>query len=246
MKPPPAIEMLDLWEDTLASTPARRALALLMAALPELGVDTLTAWTIGHRDAELLRLRELLFGRRMAAIAACESCRQKLELALDTQQMLSSRAPELALPGGLSLDLDGFSLSFRLPTTLDLLAAEAASDAETARGLILDRCLLAAEYEGAKAVSEDLPGTVIAGIARAMAEADPLADIQLRLNCPGCGHSWRAAFDIVSFLWTELDAWARRILSEVHVLARAYGWAEREIVALGPARRRYYLEMVGA
>jgi hypothetical protein len=33
-------------------------------------------------------------------------------------------------------------------------------------------------------------------------------------------------------------------LLEVHQLARAYGWSERETLALTPRRRRRYLELV--
>ena len=49
----------------------------------------------------------------------------------------------------------------------------------------------------------------------------------------------------MSFLWTEIEAWAWRMLSDVHTLARAYGWGERDILALSPTRRQFYLEMGG-
>jgi len=35
-------------------------------------------------------------------------------------------------------------------------------------------------------------------------------------------------------------------LSDVHTLARAYGWRERDILTLSPTRRQFYLNMVGA
>jgi hypothetical protein len=79
-----------------------------------------------------------------------------------------------------------------------------------------------------------------------MAEADPLADIQIAISCPACAQGWRAAFDILTFLWSEIEAWAWRMLSDVHTLASAYGWCERDILALSPTRRQFYLEMVGA
>ena len=53
-------------------------------------------------------------------------------------------------------------------------------------------------------------------------------------------------FDIVSFFWREIEEFAIRTLREIHALARAYGWAEDQILALSPTRRRCYLEMVGA
>ena len=68
-----------------------------------------------------------------------------------------------------------------------------------------------------------------------MAELDPLADVRLNLHCPDCAQEWEAGFDIVSFIWAELNAWARRLLGEVHELALTYGWSEAEILADFPS-----------
>jgi hypothetical protein len=244
VRAPSAFELLEVWEDGRARTPTYRALALLMAMLPEVSQDALTALSIGQRDAELLRLREALWGPRMAAVSACPGCRETLELTLDTGAMLSAsnRMP----PNEMSLNIAGYAIRFRLPTTVDVAAAEAEVSLESARSLLLDRCLLSAGQGAAAINSAQLPPEVVASIVKSMAEADPLADIQLKLHCPSCQLHWRAAFDIVSFLWTEIEAWARRILSDVHTLARAYGWRERDILSLSPARRQFYLDMVGA
>ncbi len=43
-----------------------------------------------------------------------------------------------------------------------------------------------------------------------------------------------------------MEARAKRLLSEVHALASAYGWSEREILGLSVARREFYLGMVRA
>ncbi|HUD55174.1 MAG TPA: hypothetical protein VMR02_08095 [Terracidiphilus sp.] len=45
---------------------------------------------------------------------------------------------------------------------------------------------------------------------------------------------------------TQIEARARRLLYEVHTLAAAYGWSEREILSLSAPRRALYLEMVRA
>ena len=79
-------------------------------------------------------------------------------------------------------------------------------------------------------------------VAAALETADPCIDFALDLRCPACGHAWTTSFDITGYLWEEIDARARRLLDEVHVLARAYGWPEREILGLTEARRAAYLE----
>lgn len=76
-------------------------------------------------------------------------------------------------------------------------------------------------------------------------QADPQANVQLNVSCPACSHQWQMTFDILSFFWTEISAWAQRILREVHVLASAYGWHEADVLAMSSMRRQCYLQMVG-
>jgi hypothetical protein len=244
-----ASELLEVWEAGFSQPPTERALALLGLGFPETSRDGLAALSIGSRDEKLLRLREGLWGPRMAAVAVCPNCRQKLELSLDSGEMLSSEqvqdATRQITPGEIALSIGEFKVTFRLPTSQDLIAMEQA-DPGGCRSLLLDRCLLSARHGDASMNSGELPPDVAEDIVQRMVEADPLADIQLDLTCPSCEHHWHAVFDIVSFLWTEIEVWAWRMLRDVHTLARAYGWAERDILALSPARRQLYLEMVGA
>jgi hypothetical protein len=78
-----------------------------------------------------------------------------------------------------------------------------------------------------------------------MAEIDPQSDMQIALTCPACSQQWSAPFDIVSYLWIEINAWAVRLLHDIHRLATAYGWREADILALSPMRRQFYLELIG-
>jgi hypothetical protein len=122
----------------------------------------------------------------------------------------------------------------------------AAADPSAAEAVLVRRCVVAASCGGHPMAGDDLPAAAIDAAARRLSEADPQTDLRLALVCAGCGHRWRAPFDIVPFLWAELDTWAARALQEVHLLAAAYGWSERDILALGPVRRGRYLRMLGA
>jgi hypothetical protein len=105
--------------------------------------------------------------------------------------------------------------------------------------LLLERCI--------ELVNDSpLSSAVVEKVVAEMAAADPLADTELDLRCPACSAQWLAPFDVVGFLWGEIETWARRALRDVHTLARAYGWAEAEILALSPVRRRAYLDLVEA
>jgi hypothetical protein len=135
---------------------------------------------------------------------------------------------------------DGWDVEFRLPGVGDLAAAARSGDP---RAALLARCLVSAVRDGAAVSGADLPAAVQHRIAEAVEAADPGADLTLNVACPECGQPTRAELDIASYLWTELDSWARDVLLDVHLLATAYGWSEPEILALSPTRRRYYLEL---
>jgi hypothetical protein len=196
---------------------------------------------VGQRDSLLVALRERLFGRAMVSMTPCPTCGEKLELPMDTRQFqVSGKAP-----GELLLEQEGFRIQFRVPIGADLVACAAEPGLVAAQQRLLGSCIHAASRHGNPIDFEALPEGLVHALATTMAEADPGADLQVRVVCPVCDHQWQSTFDIVSYLWTELQDWALRALQEVHALASAYGWPERDILDLSPWRRRLYLQMVG-
>lgn len=236
MRPLSAQELLDAWELGVGEPPVRRALILLAAACPEAAFEDLARESVGRRDARLLTLREWTFGPRLVSLASCPICAERLETAFDVADIRVGSFEDAA-EEPLSLTVSGIELTFRLPNSTDLAALSSAGSVDGARRRLLDRCLLGTG-------AGDLPEEALQAVARRMAEADPQGDIELSLTCPACGHSWLAQFDIASFFWTEVDAWARVLLHEIHILASAYGWREPDILALSPWRRRSYLELI--
>jgi len=220
-----------------------RALCLLAAAWPESSPDELEQLSIGRRDDALLKLREQTFGPRLVSLAACPECGKWAELEFDVSQIRAELHP---LPSAaLAICTAGWNVQFRLPNSLDVAAIADRASVEEAQAALLERCLLAAT-PSSDALANALPPEVASAIAERMSQAEPQADVQLACSCPQCGQYWQAPFDIVTFFWTELHAWSKRTLREVHLLASAYGWGEAEILALGPARRQSYLELVSA
>jgi hypothetical protein len=212
---------------------------LLSEACPEMDGDSLSGLTIGQRDGLLLHLREWTFGPQITALAACAACGEQIEL--------SFRSTELRGPGPaseVSLALDGFTLRLRPPTTSDLVAASH-PDLARARVELLERCVVTARYLETPVEAAHLPDAVLDAAEHCLADADPHADIGVAVVCPACGARRAAAFDVVSYFWREIEAWAVRTLRDVHTLATAYGWNEQEILALSPLRRQCYLDLVG-
>jgi hypothetical protein len=230
--------MLGAWERGLQEGPVERGLTLLALASPD-DPGTLAALTIGERNRQLLALREALFGDRISALASCPRCGEALELELTARELLAA-APSTA---GLAFESDGGEVRLRLPDSRDL---QAAADAPPGRAaaVLLERCLVSARA-GTPVGADGLPERLVAEAGRRLAEADPQADVRFALTCPACAHAWSAPFDVVQYLWAEVDAWAGRTLADVHALACAYGWTESEILRLSPARRDSYLRMVG-
>ena len=243
MRAPTSHELLAAWERGLAQTPAERALELLVTACPDSPRDVLAGYSLGRRTAELLMFRERLFGRQMTAVANCPRCAERLEFSLDSAEMCAKSARDGEKQ--LSLDVGDYHISFRLPNTEDSLAIVRQTNVAEGRDLILQRCLLVASRRTEAVSRGELPSEVVDAVTESMSAADPLADVEVGVSCPSCGHAWRLAFDIVSFLWNEIESWAWRIMSDVHTLASAYGWRERDVLELSPTRRQFYLEMVG-
>jgi len=235
--------LLDVWEKGLPRPVPEKALLLLSTAFPQQSPDGLAHWSIGQRNAQLLTLREKLFGTRLVGVATCPACGERLEMQFETSDIRTGGAAEPV--ASRRLEVGGYAVQYRLPTSADLLAIQGHEDPALARQVLLERYLLSAQYDGEEAPAAALPEAVVTAIAEAMERGDPLANIELALSCPACGHRWQALLDLPAYVWSELDAWARRILREVHHLASAYGWSERDILNMRPWRRQVYLEMIG-
>ena len=231
--------LLEAWEAGVDKRTGRRALVLLAGAEAEAPGDP-ALLPVGRRDASLLDLRRRLFGSRYTGVTTCPSCGREIEVSFDEAEVRR----EVGQGGTVALRAEGVDLAFRLPSAADLAAIEPAPDVPTARALMLDRCLIEARRDGEAIAPERLSPVVIDAITARMAELDPQADVSLEIECPACSHGWLEPFDIATFLWAEVAAAARRLLGEVHALASAYGWSERDILRLTPQRRSAYLEMV--
>jgi hypothetical protein len=232
--------------------PLQRSLTLLHAACPNLSLDELANLCIGERDSKLMALRGLTFGRRFAATTNCPGCGETVELnlnlddftksdSLHTDEMLAQRDNEF-----LFFHDTGYDIRFRLPNSRDVVEGienYSMNTDETCKS-ILRKCIMSLKKEGRDVPIDQLPDAVIRSIEHQMEMADPLSDIQLDLTCPTCSHEWQAHFDILTFFWGEIDTWAHHILTQVHLLASAYGWNESEILAMSPLRRQWYLELI--
>jgi hypothetical protein len=236
-------QILQMWEIGQSQHPIDRALTFLSFTFPDKSLDELASLSIGQRDTYLLTLRELTFGSKMESYAECPKCGERLEFSLNVSDIRFTD-PVSAVQQEYTLTSGEYQLRFRLPNSKDLATVVSYQDLNTVRNLIGQRCVLQSQHQGIEINYSELPAVVITQLAESMAEYDSQAEILLNLICPACNHSWQVLFDIVAFFWSELNTQAKRLLREVHTLARYYGWREADILSMSANRRNFYLDLV--
>ncbi len=241
LQPLSVAQLLHAWEAGVVQPPARRTLPVLMAALPALAEPQVLGLRLGQRNQCLLTLRTWVFGSRLCALADCPQCKAVIDLTLDTSDLCHALPDTSDVPT--TLQHGAWRIHFTSPRVADLLSASRFSDMPRIRQYLIECCVISIHHDEMPQPVAAIPADVLAEVIAAIEAADPLAHLDLSLSCPDCAHAWAAGFDIASFLWGELDAWAWRTLREVDVLARVYGWSEADILSLSATRRQRYLEL---
>ncbi|MGW8765217.1 T4 family baseplate hub assembly chaperone [Streptomyces sp. NPDC055815] len=229
--------LLHEWEAGAGQGPVVRAVALAAAAGGHTFAEA-SDLPLGTRDALLVDVRAACFPGDLECLARCPGCGEELDVSVPLSDL---RLPVPERYEATLVTEGGTRVRYRALTSRDVLAV--APQAPDARRRLVGRCVL--DVDGAPAAGEPAD-EVVEAVAAALTEADPRADVRLALTCALCGHAWAAPFDVPAHVWAEVDACARGLLAQVHALARAYGWSERDILALSSARRRFYLEAIGA
>jgi hypothetical protein len=235
-----ATELLDVWEQGERQHALDRALTLLGITCPEKKLSELRQLSIGQRDALLLVLRQLTFGPQLEAYTECPACGAQQEFAVNIEELL--RGHTHLESSEQAAKVEGFLIRFRLPNSSDL--AECINSDSVAGKELLKRCVLSITRHNKAVAFEELPETVNSALETRISELDPLSEVQITLNCTECGHRLTMFLDILSFFWGELREQVKRLLNQVYVLARHYGWREADILTMSPWRRQYYLDMV--
>jgi hypothetical protein len=225
-------ELLEIWERGSRLQPLDQGLLVLSAALPGIQPDEIAGWPLGRRNRALLELHAACIAPQLQAWAECDNCRERMEFEVDTRSFLSTfersdSQKETVVVNG---------IAFRLPSSRDLALALQEPDPNQGARRILETCCIGESFVAWSA------GDVNA-IGEKLAIADPMAEPRLSLTCPACGKEQEESLDLLAFVWSELQALAKRLLRDIHTLASAYGWSEPEILSLSNYRRSKYVEL---
>jgi hypothetical protein len=233
---PDDAEIVAAWSTSARLHPVDRALALL-AAFVDAPLDRLSRLSPGQRDTLLCDARRVLFGAPLELVAACPACGEQNALDLDLRALPRTVPADPAdddAAHGQTFELGG--RRFRLPDSCDLAAVAGEPDPQRAARALAQRCALD---------DAELDDAALAALDDALAERDAAAAVELRFACAACGAETSAPFDAATVLYGDVSAHVDRLLADVHRLASAYGWSEREILTLPAARRERYLALVG-
>ncbi|WP_439603127.1 hypothetical protein [Devosia sp.] len=227
-----AADIVELAEAGQGRGPSFLALGILGRADPTIDAAALT---LGQRDAMLLAVRAQLSGPRLDFVSECPACGTVLEMTLRAEQIgLGFTAQTAAQTRQVRA---GDAVITVAPLTAGALAAaEQLADPDSARRLLL------------KAAAPEAPedDEVLAAVEAAVEAMDPGLETGLDWSCPACAARWSEAVDVAALLAGEIAVRSRAVLADVAVLARAFHWSERDILALPAERRRFYLEAVQA
>jgi hypothetical protein len=226
--------LLALWERAMSRHALDRSALLCAWARPELPVPAIADLPLGEVNASLLEVRAASFGDRIQAHVDCGHCGARLGLTVAVHDLLRPGA------GSASREVAAGGVRCRPPCLRDLAAVARERDPARAVRQLLERCLIGTAGDDAAGLAD----AALREIEDALEEADPNADLAFDVRCDACGRSGTAQLDAGELLWDDIEARARALFCDVHVLAGAYGWTESEILALSPERRASYVSMV--
>lgn len=234
-------DLLAVWEAGLGKPMIERSLLLLSSVEPAYSLSQFAAMSIGERDACLLEVRGNLFGQIFYNTTNCPACSQKVEWEM-TVADLWILPPATVNRKCIELEYEGHRFNIKLPNSVDLMEVMAIGERAVQEDELLKKCV---DFSALPpALSLPIPDDLKMAIIQKMEECDPQADLHFDMHCPECDHDWGMCFDIMSYLWIELNDWATGLLQDVYLLAKNFGWSERDILEMGQFRRNLYINML--
>ena len=227
-------QLVETWESGVNRHPLDRGLLLLALAEPELAFEQLADLPLSRRNATIMALRQSQFGDSLPVWYDCPACGERMELAIEAGAL-----PPPPDPQPVCVSVEG--IRFHAPGSRQLATLLEDPGAEPGARRLLAAC---AESEANLPQDPLTAQALLEAVDAALEQADPWLDISIAITCPVCGEASEPSLDIANLVWEELDAVARRLLDEVHLLASAYGWPECDILAMSAQRRNAYLERV--
>ncbi|CCQ90426.1 conserved hypothetical protein [Nitrospina gracilis 3/211] len=221
------------------SVPARvtRALAVALESVGGCDADELSVRELSVADRQFL-MRHLachLHSEREWHSALCPSCKAVFDVRLRPSE-LPIKPPGEGYPF-VTVPTRFGQLRFRVPTGADQECIAGLEDETRAVPVLLQRLLV--DYQDNPTALE-FSGEDVAAIESAIESVAPELVVWVPTECPECKTEMRVEIDP----YACLQSGRQGLLREVHRLASAYHWSERDIMEMPRDRRRRYLALV--
>ncbi|MEX0762689.1 MAG: hypothetical protein WD208_13525 [Dehalococcoidia bacterium] len=228
-------------EEAVSSTGTPAAIALIdRLLLPVPGTKirpgSAASLTAADRDLVLAAVHVQVSGPLVRSALTCTGCREIFDLDFNLPDLLArlrqanEQTQVRTLANGV-FELES-GVRFRLPTGEEECALIGMPQVEGVQW-ILERCVVDGEA-GLAGEQAQL----------AMEQVAPVADVDLAAECPECGANERVHFDLQHYLLSGFMAERRTLATEVHLLARGYGWSRHEIMEMPRSQRKSAVSMV--
>lgn len=204
--------------------------------------DAIWLWTMQKRLQGLLAIVAATHGVHIPVLVRClhNTCNEALELPLDLTEFceIKNNTHIYCHP-----DNDN-ELKVRLPNGMDQL--NWLNHTFDKRKIYTEMAATLVEQVNGHTPVDNwtFPEAWIDTIEAELEQHDRLLTLQLGTCCPACNKDIQLEFDLEDHLLNILASEQKRLLNQIHRLASIYNWTEREILALTPKRRDYYLARV--
>jgi hypothetical protein len=197
-------------------------------------VDALSVPDRRFLMAELARALGLSFAWQTHA---CDACGVLFDFSLDLAKLPVAPASE-HYPSVVVTTTRG-RMRLRVPTGADQIRISGLGEDEAGRALAL-LCISPCDDASGEDAVDELCADDLAAIDEAFERLAPSLPWAVRAACPECGSVNAVAIDTAGWLVQMGDGPTR----DVHEIALAYGWSERDILALTRAQRLKYLALI--
>lgn len=219
--------------------PDRAALACrTVANVRGLDPAEVAGWTLDRRLRALAGIARATFGNSLAWQARCPACREPMELELGLAPLLTTADDSGAIE---CAPRPGTRLSLRLPTGLDQQSWRELAVPHGELSLAMARSLVEGLDGGVPDPGWRMPEEWLDAVEAELAARDPLNMLEAGARCPSCDTASAIELDLEAVILELLAREQRRVMEEVHRLARAYHWSEAEVLTIPPRRRAFYL-----
>lgn len=168
----------------------------------------------------------------------CVACRAPFDFPLDLHALPVAPASD-SYPRAIVTTTRG-RLCVRVPTGADQIRVAAAEHEAAAARLLVTLCISSCDGGASGAVIDQLSVADLVVIDRTLEDLAPKLAWAAQASCPECGCDNVFAIDVAAWLAQMADG----PTADVHEIALAYGWSERDILTLTRAQRLKYLSLI--